>query len=118
MGVGILMMSIGFFNMSQNIYKRVLLPKYPMNGGYESRCDYLMNVPVSVDLEKKRGMSESSEEIRVQNEKRAKDCQLKLEEERQVRKVTDLFNGLIIFFIGLVLFSGHLFANIKTSPKK
>jgi hypothetical protein len=117
-GVGILMMSIGFFNISQNIYKRVLLPKYPMNRGYESRCDYLMGAPVLFGPEGGREITESDKEAQAQNEKRTKDCEMKLEEERQVRKVTDLFNGLIIFFIGFMIFSGHLIVNIKTNPKK
>jgi hypothetical protein len=119
MGVGLIMMTTGTYGFGQNFYKSKLLPKYPL-GGYEQRCDYLEGAPRAMPIGKPGAMMEDveeSEEVKMQNKKAVEECEANLAEERQVRKVTDLYNSLITFSIGFVLFSGHLMVNLKTSKK-
>ncbi|MDH5532969.1 MAG: hypothetical protein OEX81_00905 [Candidatus Pacebacteria bacterium] len=119
MGVGLIMMVIGTYGLGQNFYKSKLLPKYPL-GGYEQRCDYLEGSPRAMPIGKPGVMIEDvelSEEVIEKNKKAVADCEANLAEERQTRKVTDLYNSLITFSIGFVLFSSHLIVNIKVGSK-
>jgi len=115
MGVGLIMTVTGLYGLGQNYYKSQLFEKYPL-GGYEQRCDYLSQ-PVSL----MKGVSDSDieessgEAKRI--EKQIEDCEANLDEERSARKVTDLYNSLIILGIGIVLFGSHLFVNVQISRR-
>lgn len=111
-GIGIILMSFGFYGIGKNIYQRSLLPKYPLGNGYESRCEYLDIGPVEAKI---NGYTEvEADEVYSQNLRRVEECQANLEAEREVRKVTDLYNSIIVFVIGLIIFSGHLWVNLKS----
>lgn len=116
MGVGLIMMTVGTYGMGQNYFKSHLLDKYPL-GGYEQRCDYLEGAPRAMPLGKAMPIVEETEEVKMQNKKAFAECEANLEEERQVRKVTDLYNSMITFSIGFVLFMAHLAVNVKVSKK-
>ena len=116
MGVGLIMMTVGTYGMGQNYFKSNVLDKYPL-GGYEQRCDYLEGSPRAMPIGKAMPIIEQTEETKVQNQKAIDDCEANLEEERQVRKVTDLYNSMITFSIGFVLFVTHLAVNVKISKK-
>lgn len=117
MGVGLIMMITGAYGLGQNYYKSKLLSKYPL-GGYEQRCDYLEGAPRVMPIGKVVPVvEEQSEEVIAQNKKAVTDCEANLAEERQVRKVTDLYNSLITFSIGFVLFGSHLIVNLKVGNK-
>jgi hypothetical protein len=117
MGVGLIMMTTGVYGLGQNYYKSKLLPKYPL-GGYEQRCDYLEGSPRAMPIGKGVPVAqEQTEESVAQNKKAVAECEANLAEERQVRKITDLYNSLITFSIGFVLFGSHLIVNIKAGGK-
>lgn len=115
MGTGLVIMSIGAFGLGQNIYKVRLFPKYPLEQYEESRCQYLETVPYPQSAQKNQ--PPDTQFIYEQNQQQASRCRFALEEERQVRKITDFYNSLILLIIGSLLFSGHLLVNWRTTNR-
>jgi hypothetical protein len=114
MGVGLIMMTIGAYGLGQNYYKSNLLLKYPL-GGYEQRCDYITQPMPLMKEEPINGVN--PEEYEAENQRLLEECEARVEEERATRKVTDFYNALITFVIGLILFSGHVAVNMRVSKK-
>lgn len=115
MGVGLIMMVIGLYGLGQNYYKSNLFAKYPL-GGYEQRCDYLAQ-PTSLSKSNSGTEMEESQAEADRMQKQKEECEENLEEDRATRKVTDLFNALITFGIGTILFALHLAVNVKVSKR-
>ena len=116
MGVGLIMMIIGVYSLSQYFYKSKLLAKYPL-GGYEQRCDYLKTNSLAIPTEKSGLSMEESDESIAKEKKAIEECEASVVEEREIKKVTDLYNSIITLLIGSVLFTSHLFVNVKTNNK-
>lgn len=97
-GVGLILLIVGIFQFSQWGVKSFLLPKY--NLSYEeTRCDYLPS----------KEMSEPpvSSISALPPGQTKQDCEATLEEQRKVRKVTDLAQAITFVVVGAALFVFH-----------
>lgn len=117
MGIGLVMMSVGVFGLGQNIYKTQLFAKYPLESYNESRCDYLESGPYPTDPAYVGRAEADVKMMYEQNRQQAEKCRLALEEERQIKKVTDFYNSLILLSIGSAFFIGHLLVNLRTNHR-
>lgn len=96
--VGLILVIIGIFQLSDFAVRRYLLPKY--NLGYEeNRCDYLAQ-PVALTKEESAPTENDSKE-------QAKKCEEKLEEYRKYKEVTDFARAISFVVVGGVVFSFH-----------
>lgn len=96
--VGLILVIIGIFQLSDFAVRRYLLPKY--NLGYEeNRCDYLTQ-PISVTKEESAPTDSDLKE-------QAKKCEEKLEEYRKYKEVTDFARAVSFIVVGGVVFAFH-----------
>lgn len=96
--VGLILVIIGVFQLSDFAVRRYLLPKY--NLGYEeNRCDYLTQ-PIPATKEES-ALTES--DLKEQSKK----CEEKLEEYRKYKEVTDFARAVSFIVVGGVVFAFH-----------
>ena len=96
--VGLILVIIGVFQLSDFAVRSYLLPKY--NLGYEeNRCDYLTQpMPATKEV-----AAPTAEDM----EKQAEICEKKLEEYRKYKEVTDFARAISFIVVGGVVFSFH-----------
>lgn len=92
--VGLILLIVGIFQLSQWGVKSFLLPNYNLNYE-ETRCDYLPTKPES---------EPSSISATTQSKQ---ECLTSLEEQRKIRQVTDLAQALTFIVVGGVVFVFH-----------
>jgi len=96
--VGLILVIVGVFQLSDFAVRRYLLPKY--NLGYEeNRCDYLTQ-PISATKEESAPTESDLKE-------QAKKCEEKLEEYRKYKEVTDFARAVSFVVVGGVVFLFH-----------
>jgi hypothetical protein len=96
--IGLILVIIGVFQISDFAVRKYLLPKY--NLGYEeNRCDYLTQPAMPAKEEAAPTESDLKEQ--------AKKCEEKLEEYRKYKEVTDFARGISFIVVGGIVFAFH-----------
>ena len=96
-GVGLVLLIVGIFQLSQWGVKSFLLPRYDLNYD-ETRCDF-MAVPVKLESEPATD-SASAEDQKPK-------CLATLETQRKTKKVTDLAQAVTFIIVGGIVFIFH-----------
>ena len=93
-GLGLVLLIVGIFQISNWGVKSFLLPKYDLNYD-ETRCDY---VPLEVKVDSEQSNSEQNK----------KECLDRLEEQRKTKKITDLAQAITFILVGGIVFVFHI----------
>jgi len=92
-GLGLVLLILGIFQMSNWFVKSYLLPKYDLSYD-ETRCDY---VPLSVKPESEPPVNETK-----------KECEERLETQRRTKQVTDAAQAVTFLVVGGLVFAFHI----------
>ncbi len=104
--VGLILIIVGIFQISNYIIKITAFDKYQL-GYEESKCDYITE-PVALDQK-----SVSTEEAKLKNDK----CLQGLEELRRYKKITDGARAITFLLVGGGVFWFHLTRSNLLSKK-
>lgn len=113
-GIGVILLLVGFYFLSQASIKQFVLPKYYLEWE-ETRCDYFdqqfppidtsmvidtapvgQNTPVQSTEVTNEAAVKENERLKKQKD----DCSSKLEEQRTVRRTTDFATAAIFILLG------------------
>lgn len=99
-GLGLVLLIVGTFNLSQFVVKKTLLPKYDL-GYEETRCTiYAPQV-------------EGQKTAPLEAKKQKDECLKQLNEQRQAKQVLDLTSATTLIVVGAIVFVFH-FRRTKT----
>lgn len=94
-GLGLVLLIVGIFQLSQWGVKSFFLPKYDLSYD-ETRCDFL---PAPVVKGESQPVSDTTQS--------KKECLDRLEIQRKTKQVTDLAQALTFILVGGIVFAFH-----------
>lgn len=100
--VGTIMIIVGVYRFGEYAFKAFVLPEYRLEQYREAECDYIGSTagPYGAPID-------SQNRIQDDSSKQKQACKENLEEERVYQEKRDLFDSVMITFLGLIVFGIH-----------